>query len=211
MIPALNNNIINSAEERLQKALSEAKELYEDKIKDPMIIIEENKKILSQTDSSEELDNLIKELELKKDNLLIKYNEAIELIEEEFKANAGPLEDLLFKARAIKAMESEYIQDEMFEKIVYRDENIISADYDQLVEKELLIYNEKVNSITSSVESQLTGFNNLYKTLIADVTSTVKKYDSYIKFASKDVRRQKKALQKEFKNELKASLKDART
>ena len=136
---------------------------------------------------------------------------AIELIEEEFKANAGPLEDLLFKARAIKAMESEYIQDEMFEKIVYRDENIISADYDQLVEKELLIYNEKVNSITSSVESQLTGFNNLYKTLIADVTSTVKKYDSYIKFASKDVRRQKKALQKEFKNELKASLKDART
>jgi len=211
MIPALNNNIINSAEERLQKALSEAKELYEDKIKDPMIIIEENKKILSQTDSSEELDNLIKELELKKDNLLIKYNEAIELIEEEFKANAGPLEDLLFKARAIKAMESEYIQDEMFEKIVYRDENIISADYDQLVEKELLIYNEKVNSITSSVESQLTGFNNLYKTLIADVTSTVKKYDSYIKFASKDVRRQKKALQKEVKNELKASLKDART
>ena len=67
----------------------------------------------------ERLKDISKELELKKDNLLIKYNEAIELIEEEFKANAGPLEDLLFKARAIKAMESEYIQDEMFEKIVY--------------------------------------------------------------------------------------------
>ena len=74
----------------------------------------------------------------------------------------------------------------MFEKIVYRDENIISADYDQLVEKELLIYNEKVNNgkatdlpeaiIINSVSGTagiVTAYNLNYNTTAGTTTQNI--------------------------------------
>lgn len=206
MNPVAHNQVITSSEGRMQKAINEADELYEDKIKEPKEIIETNKEVLANVDSNIALDEFIEALTAKKQTFVASYQENIQYIEEETIKSNKPLEDLLVKARAIKQMEHKYLHEKIADDITYRDEEAIHDDYDALLNKELQVHKENELKVETSVSKQLDSFKTLQSSLLSDLNAAIKKFDNYIDLASSDLRKQKKLLQKTFKDELKMKL-----
>lgn len=202
IMPVLNNQAISNADERLQNAIKEAEALYEEKIADPIRIIEERKAFLNETVTSDESDTFIEEQKALKKEKIKAHKEKIDEFIEEKQLALKPLEDILFKSKLIQEKELEQIRESLFENPSYRNEQEINGDYEALFQKEETLHNGYLKQLQTYVTVTTSKLEPLVKTFQNDSKKTLKLYKKYIRFASRGLTSQKKELTKKFEKEL---------
>ena len=203
IMPVLNNTAVSSANERLQRAIVEADELYHEKIIDPQKVIEDTKVLLENMTNSKESDIFIEQQkELKRQKIKEHKDRCDELHKVKEDALLPIKEEIpVMKEKLIKELES--MSSNLFTDKLNRGESEIVADYTKLDANEIQIAKEFIAVL---VQYKLTYNKDLVK-IATDtnqmIKDTTKPYKKYIRFASKGLTAKKKVLAKEFAKKLK--------
>ncbi len=203
IMPVLNNTAVSSANDRLQKAISEADELYKDKIVDPTKAIEETKEMLESLTSSTEADTFIDEQKELKRQIIKKHKDLIDQLSVDKEAGLSLVEAELQKTKEANKKELLDMQTNIFIDAVYRNEKDIAADYTGLFAKENTIHKAYIKEISDFKDQRLKVQAVIIKDTNLIIKQTFKPYKKYIRFASKGLNAKKKELAKEYSKKLK--------
>jgi len=205
-MPVLNNSAISSADDRLQKALREADELYEEKVIDPKKIIEERKAFLEETISNTETDEYIQSQKERKRALMDEHKVNIDKLLEEKQEKMLDLGDTLYKAKLIQEKELEQSREDLFKDAKYRNEQDINSDYDALFDKERKLHEAYKQALNNKIKKMISSYPSLLKEENNKIKKVLKPYKKYIRFASRGLTAKKKDLAKKFNKLLKKEL-----
>lgn len=203
IMPVLNNTAVSSANDRLQKAIREADELYKDKIVSPNEIIAKTKEMLENLTSSTETDKFIEEQKALKTETVLEHKGLIEQLKED-KVNAlKQIEEELEKIKESNKLDLENLESNIFKDAIYRDEANIETDYVDLFAAEVSKHTNYIKIVSDFKDVRLVEHAKIVKDTNLLIKQTFKPYKKYIRFASKGLNAKKKELAKEFSKKLK--------
>ncbi len=209
IMPLLNNSAISSADERLQRAIKEADELYHERILEPNRVIKETKENLLELTKDEETETFcIEQKNIKRQRIshhsieLEKLtNETREAVE---KANTSITElKENVRSKLVQDTESQY------EANLYRDEENITSDYNALIQKEKDFASNKVKDITLFKQTRALEHKKIFKDTNLWIKQAIKPYKKYIRYASRGLNAEKREITRKNKRLLKKDLKIA--
>ena len=205
IMPVLNNTAVSSANDRLQKAIVEADELYKDKIVLPTETIQNTKEMLENLTSSKEADDFIIEQKELKRQKVIEHKGFIDLLLEENEKALLLVESELEKTREANKLELENLHSNIFKDAAYRDEANIESDYTELSNSETTKYQNYIQTVSEFRDLRLKNHEKITKDTNLMIKQTFKPYKKYIRFASKGLNAKRKELAKEYGRKLKKS------
>ena len=208
LLPALNTPAIDNALNRLKKAESEASKLYEEKISEPLTLINKIKQDLQESISTKEFDSFVKkQKELKSKILESHQNQILDLktsLESEMlKINneTNELEESLQKATS-------ELPQLLFKDQVYRTPEDIKKDYIILIENNKTKFKELSKQLDANYFKKYNNSSILQKDIIQTIKKVHAPYKKYLKYASKGLNKRKKELNKKNKKALLKLTKD---
>jgi len=210
IMPLLNSSAVSSADERLQKAIKEADELYNERILKPTNIIKETTENLLELTKDEETERFCNEQkEIKKEKI---QAHSIELhrLQDEKEANISKInEDIEIS----KKQQEQNLQNErtsLFDAPLYRTEDIINKDYSDLVIKETQTAKQKIAEVKQFKNERILEHKLIAKETNKWIKQTIRPYKKYIRFASRGVNAAKRELIRKNKRILKKAINEAK-
>ena len=209
IMPLLNSGAVSSADERLQKAIKEAEELYEERILKPTEIIRQTKETLLATTNDEETEAFINsQKDLKKEKIQ-EHADYLEILTAEQVEALERINSEIERGKLIQEKELEMERENIFSAEQYREDRIIQTDYDQLVKKEQDYVTSVNKNYSNFVNAQLKSHVSALKETNQWIKSTIRPYKSYIRKASRGLNAEKRELNRKNKRALKKALSDA--
>lgn len=207
IMPLLNNSAISSADERLQRAIKEADELYHERILEPNKIIKETKETLLELTKDEETEAFCKEQkEIKKHKIAHHQEELEKLLKDTSEAVELANKNIVEFKETVKNKLSEDASSQ-FDANLYRDEEKINTDYQALIQKEQDFATEKINEVTTFKQSRALEHKKIFKDTNIWIKQAIKPYKKYIRYASRGLNAEKRELTRKNKRILKKDLK----
>jgi len=205
IMPVLNNTAVSSANNRLQKAIKEANELYKEKIASPAHVISDTKKMLESFTSSKESEEYIEEQKDLKKHAIKTHTQFINELEEEKERLLLVVDEELQNVKEDNTIELKNLETDIITDVTYRNEKDIESDYFGLFKKETDIYTGYTMEVSNLRDKRLVEHTKLAKDTHAMIKQTFKPYKKYIRFASKGLNSKKKDLTKDFNKKLSRS------
>ncbi len=211
IMPVLNNTAVSSANERLQKATSEADELYNDKIIIPTETIIKTKEMLENLTSSKEADDFINEQKEVKKQKVIEHKGFIDLLIKDKEKALLLVESELEKTKETNKLELANLHINIFKDAIYRDEANVLEDYADLFTKETSKHENYIKIVSDFRNLRLKNHEKITKDTNSMIKQTFRPYKKYIRFASKGLNAKKKELAKEYNKKFKKSRNEIQT
>jgi len=208
IMPLLNSGAISSADERLQRAIKEAEELYEDRILKPNEIILKTKEILLEMTKDEETEKFILRQKDIKHKKIEEHAELLEELHQDREQSLASATDEVDRGKLIQEKELEQEQEVLYNSPLYRTEDNINKDYVVLMDKERSYYKEELARIDSYIKEQVTKHTKILKETQQWIKSTVKPYKKYMRRATRGLNAEKRELIRKNKRVLKKALSD---
>ncbi|QMS85852.1 hypothetical protein [Candidatus Xianfuyuplasma coldseepsis] len=209
IMPLLNSGAISSADQRLQKAISEAEELYNDRIIEPNRIINKTKQELLDMTNDEETEAFIQQQKaLKKE----KIQEHSDLLEELHQIREESLEGITDEVDRAKLMQQKVLEQQteyVINAPLYRDDKAIERDYEALKQKERSYYDKQLGELNRFISQELVEHKKVLKETNALIKAVNKPYKKYIRKASRGLNAEKRELIRKNKRVLRKALSDA--
>jgi len=205
-VPALSSTAVSSANDRLQRAIKEADELYNEKIILPLSIIKETKAFLDVHTYSEDTNDYINsQKEFRRvritecidllDNLVIEKDKNIRISNEEFERQIG-----------VMIVKLDNIKSSLQNVGSYKTVAIIEKDFEKDKQKEIEKHNDYIKKLDDFMITRLMIHEKVHNENNAEIRLTIKPYKKYIKLASKGVNAKRKVLSEQYKSRLKGRL-----
>ncbi len=204
IMPLLNSSAISSADERLQNAIKEADQLYQERITNPTKMIQETKERIIEMTASDDTETFINEHKEHKKNKMKEYKEASDILLETFNQQRNQVQQIIQTDVKVVIDETS-----LFQNLAYRESAEIIKDYDVLVTKEKILHKQYIEDIKHFVQTKTSELDQHLKIMTKQIKTTFKPYRKYIKIASKGITASKKDLSKEFDKLLAKRLNDA--
>jgi hypothetical protein len=191
IVPLLNSDSVSNANTRLQKAIQEADELYQERIKKPQLRINELKATLLDITNDAMSKAFVQDLKTQKTALYESFNADKEALKKE-------------RDSAIKAIEEHAANQSKitFDKITlpaqYRSQKDIDSDYRMLVKREKAKTKQELKALKKSFKTQSKKHKKDLKKTLKTIDKTKKKFDKYIQYASSDLQKAKDDLKRQF-------------
>ncbi|MCF7925995.1 MAG: hypothetical protein K9L74_00265 [Candidatus Izimaplasma sp.] len=205
--PLIGDSAISSADERLQQATKEADELFEERTKIPKKRIKELKQELDELETNMSNNQEIETLNQEKETLIKSHKQDIKQLEKQHKSDIKDIESNKHRAQLIKEKELEQLRNNLKDVVDFNDSLTIEADYDALLATSKQTYQNHLEDTETFVKKTLKNHKSLYKKQQKLIKKTLKSYNKYIKYDSKDTRKQKRAIKRKYKKSLKKKLK----
>jgi hypothetical protein len=209
IMPLLNSGAVNSANDRLQIAIKDAEELFEERIQVPSEIIRTAKEELLKMTQDEETERFIESQKVLKKERIKEHANAIEQLYETRQQALEHASNTIEEHRKARTTEIETLVSEVLANPVYRDETAIVQDYEQLIQKEKDYYKEALESQTAFVTSVVEEHNKVLKETTLQIKQAIKPYKKYIRKASRGLNAEKKEMIRKNKRILRKQLSDA--
>ncbi|AIO19125.1 hypothetical protein KQ51_01248 [Candidatus Izimaplasma bacterium HR1] len=206
IMPLLNSSAISSADERLQRAIKEADELYNERISEPNKTINLTKQKLLELTKDEATEIFCNEQKVIKKQKISNHQVELEKLVSATKiavANANA-EIARLKENVKNRLEQD--SSTQFDANLYRDEVKIDSDYKVLVQKEQLFANERIKEVTSFKQTRITEQKRVFKDTNLWIKQALKPYRKYIRYASRGLNAEKRELTRKNKRILKKAL-----
>jgi len=203
IMPVLNNTAVSSAQTRLEKAIQEADELYNDKIVSPLGIISSTKDMLKNLTSSKEADLFIKEQKDVKNQKIVEHTSLIEQLKQDKEKELKLIEEELEKVKESNKQEIANLETNIIKDAKYRNKDTIVADYVDLFTNETKKHQSNIKEVAEFRTERLNIHDKVYKSTNNLIKQTFKPYKKYIRFASRGLNSKKKDLAKEYSKKLK--------
>ncbi len=209
IMPLLNSSAISSADERLQGAIKEADELYNERIAKPNQIILDTKNNLLEMTKDEETEIFCNEQkEIKKQKISHHQQELQKLHEETQTAIKNTTSEVESSKQDIeKQLEQERLN--LYNANLYRNEEKINTEYIELAAKEKELGKEKINNISKFKLERLNEHKKVVKDTNLWIKQAVKPYKKYIRYASRGLNAEKREIIRKNKRVLKKALNEA--
>lgn len=203
ILPLINNKAISSADQRLQQAIKEADELYNERVIEPERIIKETKERMIELMRSDESDQFIDAQKTRKKEIIKLHKEQCDFLEKEKESIKEPL-------LSLTVSDSVGVNDDISVKVKsYRSVEDITKDYDVLYKKENDFYLEIINNLKQYKKETRIRLIKLERNLHRNLNGPIKPYSKYLTNAAKEYTKQKKTLRKTFDQRIRKSLKDS--
>ena len=209
IMPLLNSSAVSSADERLQQAIKEADQLFNDRILNPNVIIKETKENLFELTKDEETEIFCTEQKEIKKQKFSTHNIEVKKLQEE---KTRLIEKTNSEVEKVKKTQEELLTQEretLFNAPLYRDEEKITADYEVLNQNEKTFNKTKILEVVNFKIARLSEHKKVVKETNSWIKQTFKPYKKYIRYASRGLNAEKKEIVKKNKRLLKKSLNEA--
>lgn len=206
IMPLLNSGAISSADERLQRAIKEAEELYEDRVLKPNQIILQTKETLLEMTKDEETERFIQQQKDLKHKKIQEHAELLDELHQDREQALLSATDEVERAKIIQAKELEQDQEELYNTPLYRTEEVINKDYVILFEKERQYHLEKIKKVDDYIKDELVEHTKILKETQQWIKSTIKPYKKFIRKATTGLNAEKRELIRKNKRILKKAL-----
>ena len=203
IMPVLNNTAVSSANDRLQKAISEADELYNDKIVVPTETIQQTKEMLVNLTSSKEADDFIHEQKELKKQKVTEHQGLVDLLIKDKEKALLLVENELEQTKEANKQELANLHINIFKDASYRDQANVEDDYVDLSSKETSKHDNYIKIVSDFRNLRLKNHDKIAKDTYVMIKQTYKPYKRYIRFASKGLNAKKKELAREYSKKLK--------
>jgi hypothetical protein len=211
IMPLLNSSAVSSADERLQRAIKEADELYNERIAAPTKIINDKKEALLTLTKDEETERFCNDQKQIKKEKMTQHQEQLDSLYRDTKAKveAAMMEKENYQETLKSKLQNDYAL--IKEAKLYRDQSIIDQDYEVLYQKERDFAQEKIAAFSTFKQERLLEHKKILKDTTTWIKTALKPYKKYIRYASRGLNAEKKELTRKSKRALKKALAEAKS
>ncbi len=210
IMPLLSNSAVSSADTRLQKATQEADELYQERILKPTQIINKTKETLLEEIKDEETEIFCQEQKQVKKDKIKAHSEKLDQIHLDRKNKLQEVSNMVTKTKNdIKAN----LQNDVLttETSVYRDEETIEKEYQDLIQNEKFASQSYVKELSIYKQQRLLEHKQITKETTQWIKQTLKPYKKYIRQASRGLNAEKRELTRKNKRTLKKAISEMKS
>lgn len=209
IMPLLNSGAVSSADDRLQQAIKEADELYQDRIQGPNTIINQTKQTLLQITLDEETEAFIAEQKQLKQRKINEHNEMLDTLKEQMEEALLSTTDEVERAKLIQQKLLSHQYESVISAPLYRTSETIDQDYEALKQKERDYSAEALKQMEASINIHQADHKKVLIDTNHWIKSALKPYRKHVRRASKSLNAEKKELIRTHKRILKKRLSDA--
>lgn len=209
IMPLLNSGAVTSADDRLQQAIKEAEELYEDRIKEPNAIIKQTKETLLKITEDAETEAFVQSQKELKRQKIIDHSELLAELRLDMEEALESTTDEVERAKLIqqKILKRQY--ESVSNQPLYRGSDTISGDYEALKQKERDYITDALQTIEQGIKRQLLDHKAVLKDTSTWIKQSMKPYKKHIRKASKGHNAEKKEIIRKYSKLLKKALSEA--
>ncbi len=209
IMPLLNSSAVSSADQRLQQAIKEADELYNDRIENPKRIIKETQDNLIELTKDEETEIFCNEQKQVKKQKYSNHNDEVAKLNKEKENIIEDIKKAVAKKRKTYKETLTKEREALFSAPLYRDEEKIAADYKVLNQNEITFSKTRIKEVSDFRTERLIEHKKIIKETNNWIKLTFKPYKKYIRYASRGLTAEKKEIIRKNKRVLKNALSDA--
>ena len=209
IMPLLNSSAVSSADERLQRAIKEADELYNERILKPIQLIKETTANLNELTKDEETEIFcLEQKDIKKQKIQI-HSDQLHTLQSEKKVAIEHANETVITSKHNQELALEEERKILFDAPLYRNEDMITKDYKELIQKEKLIIDQKIKETVSFKAERILEQKRIIKDTQAWIKQALKPYKKYIRKASRGLNAEKREVTRKNKRILKKAINDA--
>lgn len=209
IMPLLNSGAVSSADDRLQQAIKEAEELYQDRIKEPNQIITQTRQTLLKITEDEETEAFIQSQKDLKHQKIIDHSELLSELRLDMEEALESTTDEVERAKLIQQKMLKRQYESVSNQPLYRGSDTISDDYEALKQKERKYVAESLQRMEDGIKRQLLDHKTVLKDTSNWIKQSMKPYKKHIRKASKGHNAEKKEIIRKYNKLLKKALSDA--
>jgi hypothetical protein len=209
IMPLLNSGAVSSADDRLQLAIKEAEELYEDRIKEPNETIVKTKEALLKITEDAETEAFIQtQKELKKQKIM-EHSEFLAELRIDMEEALESTTDEVERAKLIQQKMLKRQYESVANQPLYRGSETIAEDYEALRQKERDYIANTLETIEQGIKRQIADHKAVLKETSVWIKHSLKPYKKHIRRASKGHNAEKKEIVRKYNKLLKKALSEA--
>ncbi|PAT01255.1 hypothetical protein CI105_07855 [Candidatus Izimaplasma bacterium ZiA1] len=202
LLPALNTPAIDNALQRLKKAESEASKLYEEKISEPLTLINNIKNELQDSISTKEFDDFVLKQKDLKNKILETHQNQTENLRNNLELEISKIDNESNEIEKNLQKATSELPQLLFKDQVYRTPEDIKKDYSVLVANNKVKFKELAKQLDANYFKKYNNSSILLKEIIQTIKKVHSPYKKYLKYASKGLNKHKKDLNKKNKKAL---------
>ena len=206
ILPLISDQAIVSAQARLNQAIEEAQELFEERVKKPMEQIQKLKAQLLQITQDENTEEQIQTLIQRKDQFKKEHAEQLALLEESYIQALEDTKDEVDRAKLIQQKLLQYRYDEISSSSTLRTQSNIEKVYEDIILHETTRNKNALNEVERMIDLQLEEHSKVLRDTNKWIKSAIKAYRKFIRHSSKDLNLEKKDIIKAHQREMKKRL-----
>ena len=200
LTPVLNNQALSKAHERLEQATKEAEEFYQERIKEPKLLIKQ------YTDEIEHLTTSYED-----DEFIVKQSALKEELKQAFIENEQTLIELANQDKEdFQTTLNELHISSLDKEAFLRTEEDINHNYASLHKEEEKRMQDQKQDLEHLLKDEIQTVDKTIAHFDGQFQSLIKNYKAYLRMASKGIQKQVKEVRKEASKQLKAALADAK-
>lgn len=210
ILPLLNSGAVTSADDRLQRAIKEAEELYEERVKEPLEIINKTKQQLLEMTSDEATEAFIATQKDHKKQAIEDHARELEAIHNQREQSLTETTKAIEAQKAAMKAKLEQEKDALFHAPLYRDEAAINNDYATLQQREQDHFQALLAKRQAFIATERARHVQVLNDTAKLIKATNKPYKKFIRKASRGLNAEKKELVRRNKRQLKKALGEAK-